>query len=418
MSNFKWHLERRLSFNQVCVLKESARIFESVGLELFLVGGTVRDLLLDLHPEDLDLVVVSDPDTVDELILTRGIFGEILSRSQFHTYRFLKDGVNIDLALARKEIYDSPGVLPTIEPATIEEDLPRRDFLINAMAISLNSGTFGDLIDPLGGRLDLNNQVIRVLHPNSFIEDPTRIFRAVRYSVRLGFSIEDDTFDQIREGVNYINQVSGDRIREELDKVFQESDVLVMLKVLQDCGVFQLIHHSFGLGNMIFDNIDETRLTIQKSKNQLFFLAVLVFSCTEDDIKKLISRLNMGKIWTRVVEDVCSVKKVFDCLSTSNIKSSIIYNLLHGLDCTSIEACRLLVDDTIIKQYLDLYLTKLTHEKPLLKGEDLISLGIREGYMMGEILKEILYARLDGNLSSEKDEREFVRSRILQLTEN
>ena len=418
MSNFKWHLERRLSFNQIYVLKESARVFESAGLDLFLVGGTVRDLLLDLHPEDLDLVVVGDPNTVDEWILTRGIFGEILSRSQFYTYSFLKDGVNIDLALARKEVYDSPGVLPTIEPATIEEDLPRRDFLINAMAISLNSETFGDLIDPLGGRLDLNNQVIRVQHPNSFIEDPTRIFRAVRYSVRLGFSIEDDTFGQIREGLKYINEVSGDRIREELDKVFQENDVLVMLKVLQDCGVFQLIHHSFGLGNMIFDNIDETNLAIQKSKNQLFFLAILVFSCTEDDIKKLISRLNMGKIWTRVVEDVCSVKKVFDCLRTSNIKSSRIYNLLHGLDRISIEACRLLIDDTIIKQHLDLYLMKLTHEKPLLKGEDLISLGIKEGSMMGEILKEILYARLDGNLSSEEDERDFVRIRILQLTGN
>ena len=126
----------------------------------------------------------------------------------------------------------------------------------------------------------------------------------------------------------------------------------------------------------------------------------------------------MGKIWTRVVEDVCSVKKVFDCLRTSNIKSSRIYNLLHGLDRISIEACRLLIDDTIIKQHLDLYLTKLTHEKPLLKGQDLISLGIREGSMMGEILKEILYARLDGNLSSEEDERDFVRIRILQLTGN
>lgn len=413
MSNFKWHMDRRLSFNQIYLLKESARRFESAGLELFLVGGTVRDILLDLHPEDLDLAVVGNPDTVDKWILTEGIFGEILSRSQFYTYRFLKDGIKIDLALSRKEIYDYPGVLPTIEPATIDEDLPRRDFLINAMAISLNSETFGDLIDPLGGRLDLKNQMIRVLHPNSFMEDPTRIFRAVRYSVRLGFSIEDDTFDQIREGLKYINEVSGDRIREELDKVFQENDVLVMLKVLQDCGVFQLIHHSFGLGNMIFDNIDETRLVIQKSKNQLFFLAILVFSCTEDDIKKLINRLNMGKIWSRVVRDVYSVKKVFDYLRASNIKSSRIYNLLHGLDRTSIEACRLLIDDTIIKQHLDLYLTKLTHEKPLLKGQDLISLGIREGSMMGEILKEILYARLDGKVSSEEDERNFVRIRIL-----
>ena len=406
-------MDRRLSFNQIYLLKESARRFESAGLELFLVGGTVRDILLDLHPEDLDLAVVGNPDTVDKWILTEGIFGEILSRSQFYTYRFLKDGIKIDLALSRKEIYDYPGVLPTIEPATIDEDLPRRDFLINAMAISLNSETFGDLIDPLGGRLDLKNQMIRVLHPNSFMEDPTRIFRAVRYSVRLGFSIEDDTFDQIREGLKYINEVSGDRIREELDKVFQENDVLVMLKVLQDCGVFQLIHHSFGLGNMIFDNIDETHLVIQKSKNQLFFLAILVFSCTEDDIKKLINRLNMGKIWSRVVRDVYSVKKVFDYLRTSNIKSSRIYNLLHGLDRTSIEACRLLIDDTIIKQHLDLYLTKLTHEKPLLKGQDLISLGIREGSMMGEILKEILYARLDGKVSSEEDERNFVRIRIL-----
>ena len=411
-------MERRLSVDQIYLLKESTRRFESAGLGLFLVGGTVRDILLDLHPQDLDLVVVGNPDILDKWILTEDIFGKILSKSQFHTYKFLKNGVKIDLALARKEMYDRPGVLPTIEPATIEKDLPRRDFLINSMAISLNSETFGDLIDPLGGRVDLKKRVIRVLHPYSFIEDPTRIFRAVRYSVRLGFSIEDGTFDQIQEGLKYMNEVSGDRIREELDKAFQENDILVILRVLQDCGVFQFINHSFGLGNMIFDNMDETRLAIQKSKNHLLLLAILVFSCTEDNIQKLISRLNMGKIWTRVVEDVCSVKKVFDCLSTSNIKSSRIHKLLHGLDITSVEACWLLVDDTIIKQHLDLYLRKLIHEKPLLKGEELISLGILEGSMVGDILKEILYARLDGNLSSEEDERNFARIRILELAEN
>ena len=194
------------------------------GVRLFLVGGVVRDLLLGRKVEDLDLVVEGDgPD------FARRLAARLRGTSREHG-RFLTASVNLpgggrlDLATARRETYDHPGALPRVAPASIEEDLARRDFTVNAMAVELAPARRPKLLDPSGGREDLRRRTLRLLHPRSILDDPTRAFRAVRYANRLGFYISRDAVVAIRAArkAGAFDQVSGDRIRRELELIFAE----------------------------------------------------------------------------------------------------------------------------------------------------------------------------------------------------
>ena len=131
-------------------------------------------------------------------------------------------GVSLDLVMARRESYAAPGALPTVEPGSLADDLARRDFSINAMAVSLSAESWGDLTDPFDGAGDLERRIIRVLHPSSFRDDATRLFRAARYAGRLGFGLEPETERLAREGAGFIDTISGDRVRRELERIFEE----------------------------------------------------------------------------------------------------------------------------------------------------------------------------------------------------
>jgi tRNA nucleotidyltransferase (CCA-adding enzyme) len=259
MINLKSKLESVFSEDHLQLLHGIADVADSLGYPIYMVGGSVRDLLLGCAIEDFDLIVEGDAYSLAESVLRR-FGGKILVHSRFLTARWTPAETTferfnfaiaqpekfpryLDFVTARSEIYSRPGALPTVKKSTIEDDLRRRDFTINAMAIRLDGEHFGELVDVLDGRSDLERDLIRVLHPGSFVDDPTRMFRAVRYAQRYGFKIEVDTLELFNDEAKYVlADLSGERIRHEFDLIFDEANPSSMLQSLKELGLLSFIH--------------------------------------------------------------------------------------------------------------------------------------------------------------------------------
>jgi tRNA nucleotidyltransferase (CCA-adding enzyme) len=210
----------------------------------FLVGGAVRDLLLRREPVDVDIAVEGEAEAVAER-LAEALGGAVTAHERFGTATVTAGGVDaVNLARTRRETYAEPGALPDVEPAGLAEDLGRRDFTINAIALVLNGDAAGSLSDPHGGRVDLEAGLVRVLHERSFVDDPTRTLRAVRYAARLGFELEPDTERWARDAIagGALATVSGSRVRDELMDLLAENEAPRSVELLRDLGADRALH--------------------------------------------------------------------------------------------------------------------------------------------------------------------------------
>ena len=410
MSNVAPIMDRRLAPSQLNTLSLVAGASGQRGAEPYLVGGTVRDLLLGGQPADLDLSVVGGaPGFVD--ILANELNAEVVARSQFGTSKLRIDDTVIDLATARKESYAYPGALPTVSPGSIQEDLARRDFSINAMAVSLSSRTWGDLLDPFNGQRDLRDGLIRVLHPESFVDDATRILRAIRYAQRLGFRLESTTEVLIGRDLTYLDRIKGDRVRRELERVFCEQRVASILEAARELGVLSAIYPPLTVDDSMLAKLQQVA-TAPANGRALLVVSLLAFSLPTGDEPGLIARLNMDTRWAKMVRDTVSIRDAFDKLSSPSVRPSQLYHLLDGLDAVAIRGCAIATEEPLIAQRLELYQAELWHVKPHLNGDDLMALGVPRGPMVGRLLDEILTARLDGVLGSVEEERQLVARRL------
>jgi len=253
-------MDERLPAEVTSLLRELGRLSSQMGMTAYAVGGFVRDLLLGKPTLDIDIVVEGDGIALARELAQ--IFGAELTVHQRFLTATLKRAQNdslarspapdqlrpsaitrIDIATARRERYPQPAVLPEVEPATIFEDLWRRDFSINAMAVCIAPDRFGELVDPTGGYGDLRRGIIRVLHEKSFADDPTRIFRAVRYEQRFGFEIEGKTLKLLRRArdESFIAKLTRDRIKHELWRILQEKDPVKPVRRLKQLGILRLV---------------------------------------------------------------------------------------------------------------------------------------------------------------------------------
>ncbi len=234
----------RLSHARLSLLRELGNLADEDGQSLYLVGGVVRDLLLKRENWDLDLTVEGDGIAFARLVADR--YGAGLAVfERFATARLVfPDGLKMDIATTRRESYAQPAILPMVQPASIEEDLYRRDFTINAMAMQLNPGQFGRLLDPYGGQRDLRARTIRVLHSGSFQDDPTRIFRAIRFEQRFGFHLERTTLRLLAQAAstNLIQQLSGPRLQNEILLLFAERDPVRAIARLAQLKLLRFLH--------------------------------------------------------------------------------------------------------------------------------------------------------------------------------
>ena len=253
MENLALKMSRGMPGKLIAFLRIAGEEAHAQGQRLYLVGGAVRDLLLGRPNVDFDLVVEGDaPRLARQLAKKERLDGEnskvgerVTVHRQFGTAKFSRGGLNIDLITARSETYARPGALPTVQPGTIRDDLLRRDFSINAMAIDLSPASFGQLLDHHGGRSDLEQErVVRILHERSFIDDATRILRALRYEQRLGLNLERNTERLLCEHKSMLDTISGDRIRHELELILKEDRPEQILKRAQALGVLQQLDPS------------------------------------------------------------------------------------------------------------------------------------------------------------------------------
>ncbi len=400
-------LERRLSPGYWSLLARVSEAAADAGVRAYLVGGSVRDMLLGSAPAEMDLAIAGGPDdTLDSLAARLG--GAVRSASQFGTAMIESSGILFDVVRTRRESYSRPGALPTVEfTSSIEEDLPRRDFTMNAVAVSLDRDSWGALLDPFDGRRDLEAKQVRVLHPRSFVDDPTRILRAARYAARLGFGFEDETARLLTDGLGYLGAVSGDRIRRELERIFAEDRVAAILELAEERGLPRAIHPALTLGGPL-----AARLGDGAAPSPAALLAALAFHASDAARDGLAQRMRLVSDWAQAVRGVGKVKARFGPLSRAELDASDLYALMADVHDGAAEACALATDDDCIHQRIQRFRRDLRGVRPILDGRDVMALGVPAGSPVGEMLHALLNARLDGLVSSGEDEKRFVRQRL------
>lgn len=387
------------------ISQEAARL----GQKAYLVGGVVRDLFLGYTNFDLDLVVEGEAIVLAKHI-AQGSEAKLLIHPRFGTAKLKWRDFALDLATARKETYARPGALPTVSPGSIEDDLFRRDFSINAMAISVSAANYGELIDPYGGKGDLDRGLIRILHPQSFSDDATRILRALRYEQRLGFRLETETARLLRRDIAMLDTISGDRIRHELELIFREKEPELVIRRLGELGALSQICPALRGDGWIARKFARARRLCKPGQLTSLYFCLLVYHLNPADLETLVHRLNTPSKLSRAMRDSLLLKAGLPSLDSPSLKNSQIYQLLSQYDPLAIQANAIATDSPVVRSHLSLFLNKLRLTKTALKGEDLKRLGIPPGPEMGKILQILHRAKLDGQVPTRADEERLVLS--------
>ena len=384
------------------LLRRAAEESARRGMRLYLVGGAVRDALLGLSVADIDLV--NAPGGADfGRELAEALGGEVVASSQFGTHKIRAGGITFDLVMARTESYARPGALPSVRPGGILDDLARRDFTINAMAVEVRGESWGDLLDDFGGLADLRRGLVRTLHDGSFRDDATRILRAARYAGRYDFRIEESTRRALDRDLAYLDAISGDRLRHELERVFDEPRAAPILRILRDAGVLRAINPSLGADEAALAQIDEVAIGPERGPTPVM-LSLLVSSLPAEAAPALVRRLNMGADWARVVRDTLALHDIVARLQRSGLRPSEVDDLLRAYDEHALRAGAALASDDLAASWVRRYLDELRHVRPLLDGNDLLALGVARGPKVGELLRTLRCARLDGEVHTREDE--------------
>ncbi|GBD10642.1 CCA-adding enzyme [bacterium HR23] len=384
------------------------------GQPLYLVGGPVRDLLLRRPVMDIDLVTEGDAVDLARAVAQR-FGGQVSAVSQFLTAKVRFPLWTVDLATARREIYPSPGALPVVQPGSIHDDLARRDFTINAIAIDLTPARWGHLLDPFGGYGDVQGRLVRILHDRSFQDDATRILRALRYEQRLGFALEAHTCYALKRDRGFLDTISGDRLRREVERVFQEPMPERVLGRAHDLGVLGSLFPGLQWG-------EEHRQALIRWREEgrevspLLFLALLAYPLSLERAEALVRRLRLPRRWAEVVRHTLQAREIVARWASPPRPSQVIESLAP-LRPEAVEACAILSTEQAHRQTLRAYLDTWRSLRPRLSAMDLLALGVPQGPWVGRLLAELRARVADGLLATEEEERAYVRRRLHTLKE-
>lgn len=390
---------------KLTLLSNIANLAETLNMSCYLVGGSVRDLLLGRPINDLDVIVEGDAiDLAKKLVEVYG--GKQTPHFKFRTafWHVPNSEHVVDLITARNETYEKPGALPTVKPSTIEDDLARRDFTINAMALRLDGEGMGEVLDPLGGGADLERGVIRYLHPNSFIDDPTRIFRAIRYETRYGFEIEPETLAAInKEALKVLQSLSGERLRNELDLILDEDEAARMVLRVAILGVLDAIHPTMPEFNQDYAEYLEmdTHLDVQADRRAMGFI-LWFMDLSEEDIFLLVNRLDFSNEMSLNVWAGAQLKR--SLVHLIGARPSEWTYALEKLPLLAIYAVYLISRENALLSYISIW----RHVRPRTTGNDLKAMGLPPGPRFSEILIRLRSAWLDGEVSNESQEKELL----------
>ena len=406
-------------------LKSVGDVADESGFPVYLVGGIIRDLFLRTANYDVDIVVEGDGITFAGMLVKK-MGGRMKTHQKFGTaIVVLPDGLKIDIATARLEYYESPAALPTVELSSIKKDLYRRDFTINTLAVRLNGSHFGELIDFFGGLRDIKERTLRILHNLSFVEDPTRVFRAIRFEQRFDFSISKHTQNLIKSAVNMklFDRLSGERIYDELVLMFSELDPLKVLRRMRELDLLKFLHPGLRFSaelERLFISIGETltwyRLLYLNMQAERWFVYLMgLFDRLKDDaVQEALERLSVPpRIRKRIMASREHCREVlFEFYRNDHIPASRVYDLLRPLDIEQILVMMAKARKEPAKKYISLYLTHLQDVRVTLTGDTLKELGLPPGPRYKKILSGLLDAKLDGTVSTKEDEIKFVKRAV------
>ncbi|OGO27728.1 MAG: hypothetical protein A2W33_08595 [Chloroflexi bacterium RBG_16_52_11] len=438
-------LEAVLPVARFSLLKVVSQVAYKQRAALYIVGGFVRDLLLERPSLDFDLVVEGDAVQLARA-LVRQYGGRVTSHARFGTAKWhlgeLRAGSglpperiqmlvgqepasdlpeSLDFVTARTEFYTHPTALPTVERGSIKLDLHRRDFTINTLALRLDGHHYGELHDYWGGLIDLRHGVVRVLHSLSFVDDPTRILRAVRFEQRFNFDIDPRTLELLHEAVPLLTRVSGDRIRHELDHILIEDRSANMLARLDELGMLSGIHPDLKWDEWLCNRIEAITSTkpepewglkdsdVSSIRSDLSYIVWLI-RLPLGQAKNAISRL---KFSAELVKTILSARLLWvDLPGLEGLPPSELVDRLKDLPLLAIYAAYLSSGTESQRELLRIYVTKWKNVQITINGHDLQTLGLPPGPQYRYVLDTIRNAWLDGVVTSEEEERDLLQKLI------
>lgn len=445
--NLARQLEQTLASELFNLLCEAGEVAGSQGDSLYIVGGFVRDLLLTMlnaansnakaktSPRfDLDLVVEGNAIALAHHLQQRN-GGRVRSHSRFGTAKWILDHPipfhadaatphvtlsSLDFVTARTEFYRHPSALPEVEQSSIRQDLHRRDFTINTLALRLTPEHFGELLDFYGGQSDLEARLIRVLHSLSFVEDPTRMLRAARLMARLEFELEERTAELLDDALDLLDRVSGERILHELELIFKERRPELALQKLDELGILAAIHPGLMVDAWLVEQIENLRSGLGNTpwRNTkpatVHYLGLLTFSLARDELDDLLERLNLRVNQRAVLKQVYAIKRNAAKIARAK-KASSLYHLLENTTDDARLVAWLALDHPEAQAQLVRFQTRLKNVAPLIDGDYLkAEMALRPGPIFKTIINTLRDARLDGLVESLADERTLVEQIIAQ----
>jgi tRNA nucleotidyltransferase (CCA-adding enzyme) len=410
------------------LLRELGRLADESGISLYLVGGVVRDLLLKRATWDLDLTVEGDG-----MVFARAVadcYGAgVALFEQFATARLtLPDGLKVDIASTRSESYTKPAALPDVTPSSLRDDLYRRDFTINAMAIQLNVNAFGTLQDPYQGQRDLKTKTLRVLHDNSFLDDPTRIFRGIRFVQRFGLRWDPKSQRLLMQAAatNLIDRLSGPRLRNEMFLLFGERHPARTVEQLVKLKLLRFLHPRLRYGAKVRCVVTALRAVLMRwskerpiepvDRSFVYFMALvsdagLTVACRVADRLQLSSRQRRAVAQAGLVTD-----RIAEILSRREaVSPSCVYRLLIvvapeviTLVCAKAASQKGTSGAARCRRRIARYLKEDRHASIAVTGDDLARLGLSPGPAYRKILNRVLDARVDGEVMTEAEEHRLA----------
>jgi tRNA nucleotidyltransferase (CCA-adding enzyme) len=418
--NLSGNLQRVAPAEELELLKRLGRMAAECGNKLCLVGGSVRDVMTGIRGPDMDLALEGDVaqfarEAASEMSL------EYVVHKSFGTATLTSpDGLRVDVATARRETYAQPGSLPEVSPDTIEADLKRRDFTINAMAVSLLPDDFGKLIDPFAGAADLEKKILRILHDNSFIDDPTRILRGLRFADR--FAFEDRTDRLIRYALKEraFDTVSGVRIKRELRLILEENRRGWILELCREFGIGNAIQAGFEFRTNLFYPDDLVKAAWDMvfeceaggyAEPWLAGLAAASAGISPEAMRSLAERLdathNESEALIRTNE--ASDPKGLEIRDDASARQSQIAELLWDLPHETL-VYLYAAGGEIGRSDITNFLRVVKHVKLEISGDDLIARGHKPSRRFSEVLKEVLRQKRDGLLKSAEEELQLAET--------
>ncbi len=398
---------------------------DRLDLSAYVVGGFVRDLFLYRKNEDIDVVIEGNGITFAKTFARE--FG-----ARIHTYKkfgtsviIFPNGFKIDVASARMEYYRFPASLPVVEMSSIKMDMFRRDFTINTLAIQLNPGKFGRLIDFFSGQKDIKDKFLRVLHNLSFVEDPTRVFRALRFEQRFGFSIGKLTSSLIDNAVkmDFFKRLSGKRVYTELKLIMKEENPAPTILRLLDYDLFRVIHPSIKIEKDLKHLLDTAKkvtdwhdlLFIDETYERwaVYFMA-LIRHCDLKTTHGICAHLSIAPRHANMFGEtrISAQKPLMRLEKHKNLNNAEVFNLLKAFKTEIILYMMICTTSETAKKRISKYHTQLRNVAISVSGKDLLAMGLLPGPIYGQTLQAVLEAKLNGQVKIREDEFNFVRNHI------